>query len=137
MSINQAAIHFNLPYSSLYGRFKRGKYDNTNGNGNGNGEVQHNTNEHSPENSISNHGHVLLPENNFSVSNLQENIIYQQHYSPSTQLHQQQQQHHHQQPPPLPQQYQTLHHHQQIIYQHHPPPSAQILQLHQIKKETS
>lgn len=27
MSINQAAIHFNLPYSSLYGRFKRGKYD--------------------------------------------------------------------------------------------------------------
>ncbi|CAO1438721.1 unnamed protein product [Diamesa hyperborea] len=134
MSINQAAIHFNLPYSSLYGRFKRGKYDNTNGNGNG--EVQHNT-EHSPENSISNHGHVLLPENNFSVSNLQENIIYQQHYSPSSQIHQQQQQHHHQQPPPLPQQYQTLHHHQQIIYQHHPPPSAQILQLHQIKKETS
>lgn len=134
MSINQAAIHFNLPYSSLYGRFKRGKYDNTNGNGNG--EVQHNT-EHSPENSISNHGHVLLPENNFSVSNLQENIIYQQHYSPSSQIHQQQQHHQHQQPPPLPQQYQTLHHHQQIIYQHHPPPSAQILQLHQIKKETS
>ncbi|XP_069969613.1 protein bric-a-brac 2 isoform X4 [Penaeus vannamei] len=27
MSINQAAIHFNLPYSSLYGRFKRGKYE--------------------------------------------------------------------------------------------------------------
>ncbi|KAJ8924927.1 hypothetical protein NQ315_001090 [Exocentrus adspersus] len=28
MSINQAAIHYNLPYSSLYGRFKRGiKYD--------------------------------------------------------------------------------------------------------------
>ncbi|KAH9636789.1 hypothetical protein HF086_009129 [Spodoptera exigua] len=26
MSINQAAIHFNLPYSSLYGRFKRCKY---------------------------------------------------------------------------------------------------------------
>lgn len=31
MSINQAAIHFNLPYSSLYGRFKRGKYDGSNG----------------------------------------------------------------------------------------------------------
>ncbi|XP_062544953.1 sex determination protein fruitless isoform X2 [Armigeres subalbatus] len=30
MSINQAAIHYNLPYSSLYGRFKRGKYDNPN-----------------------------------------------------------------------------------------------------------
>lgn len=29
MSINQAAIHYNLPYSSLYGRFKRGKYDET------------------------------------------------------------------------------------------------------------
>lgn len=27
MSINQAAIHYNLPYSSLYGRFKRGKFD--------------------------------------------------------------------------------------------------------------
>lgn len=27
MSINQASIHFNLPYSSLYGRFRRGKYD--------------------------------------------------------------------------------------------------------------
>ncbi|XP_051168444.1 protein bric-a-brac 1 isoform X5 [Leptopilina boulardi] len=27
MSINQAAIHYNLPYSSLYGRFKRGKYE--------------------------------------------------------------------------------------------------------------
>lgn len=30
MSINQAAIHYNLPYSSLYGRFKRGKYDTPN-----------------------------------------------------------------------------------------------------------
>ncbi|XP_022118239.2 uncharacterized protein LOC110995395 [Pieris rapae] len=29
MSINQAAIHFNLPYSSLYGRFKRCKYQVT------------------------------------------------------------------------------------------------------------
>ncbi|KAG6462931.1 hypothetical protein O3G_MSEX013544 [Manduca sexta] len=28
MSINQAAIHYNLPYSSLYGRFKRCKYQN-------------------------------------------------------------------------------------------------------------
>ncbi|XP_059491324.1 uncharacterized protein LOC132205941 [Neocloeon triangulifer] len=27
MSINQAAIHYNLPYSSLYGRFKRVKFD--------------------------------------------------------------------------------------------------------------
>ncbi|VEN52362.1 unnamed protein product [Callosobruchus maculatus] len=30
MSINQAAIHYNLPYSSLYGRFKRGiKYEDS------------------------------------------------------------------------------------------------------------
>ncbi|KAL3275268.1 hypothetical protein HHI36_020037 [Cryptolaemus montrouzieri] len=35
MSINQAAIHYNLPYSSLYGRFKRGiKYDSDNLEGN-------------------------------------------------------------------------------------------------------
>ncbi|KAF4527557.1 hypothetical protein B566_EDAN016193 [Ephemera danica] len=27
MSINQAAIHYNLPYSSLYGRFKRVKFE--------------------------------------------------------------------------------------------------------------
>ncbi len=45
MSINQAAIHYNLPYSSLYGRFKRGKYDNGN---NGDSHT-----EHSPENSVS------------------------------------------------------------------------------------
>lgn len=32
MSINQAAIHYNLPYSSLYGRFKRGKYEEPVGN---------------------------------------------------------------------------------------------------------
>ena len=46
MSINQAAIHYNLPYSSLYGRFKRGKYDN--GNNGDSGHV-----DHSPENSVS------------------------------------------------------------------------------------
>ncbi len=27
MSINQASIHYNLPYSSLYGRFRRVKYE--------------------------------------------------------------------------------------------------------------
>ncbi|XP_012261976.1 protein bric-a-brac 2 isoform X3 [Athalia rosae] len=32
MSINQAAIHYNLPYSSLYGRFKRCKYEEPVGN---------------------------------------------------------------------------------------------------------
>ncbi|GAB0096961.1 broad-complex core protein isoform X1 [Sergentomyia squamirostris] len=41
MSINQAAIHFNLPYSSLYGRFKRGKYDTSSDGG---------QMDHSPEN---------------------------------------------------------------------------------------
>lgn len=59
MSINQAAIHYNLPYSSLYGRFKRGKYDvvantsgvallNTSGNTTGSIEII----EHSQENSV-------------------------------------------------------------------------------------
>ncbi|XP_036332081.1 broad-complex core protein isoforms 1/2/3/4/5 isoform X3 [Rhagoletis pomonella] len=58
MSINQAAIHYNLPYSSLYGRFKRGKYDvantsstsinNTSGNTSGSIEII----EHSQENSF-------------------------------------------------------------------------------------
>ena len=61
MSINQAAIHYNLPYSSLYGRFKRAKYDtntttantggsssNTSLNTSGNIEII----EHSPENSV-------------------------------------------------------------------------------------
>lgn len=38
MSINQAAIHYNLPYSSLYGRFKRGKFDTDDSN-NSNGEA--------------------------------------------------------------------------------------------------
>lgn len=46
MSINQAAIHYNLPYSSLYGRFKRGKYDT------GNGSDIHS--DHSPDNSVIN-----------------------------------------------------------------------------------
>lgn len=43
MSINQAAIHYNLPYSSLYGRFKRGRYDN-------NGTDSHTDN--SPDNTV-------------------------------------------------------------------------------------
>jgi len=62
MSINQAAIHYNLPYSSLYGRFKRGKYDvvantsgvallNTSGNTTGSIEII----EHSQENSVRSH----------------------------------------------------------------------------------
>ena len=71
MSINQAAIHYNLPYSSLYGRFKRGKYDTNSVNnsnvglantstGRNSGGGMANTSsgtieiiEHSPENSVS------------------------------------------------------------------------------------
>lgn len=122
MSINQAAIHFNLPYSSLYGRFKRGKYgDPPNGNAT-NDSSHNNTTEHSPDNSMSYGHHTLITDSN-ATTQLQENIIYQQHYSPSTQII-------HQQPP------QQIYHHQQIIYQNHPQP-PQILQIHQIKKETS
>ncbi|KAG5900365.1 hypothetical protein JTB14_033813 [Gonioctena quinquepunctata] len=41
MSINQAAIHYNLPYSSLYGRFKRGiKYDPDNVDMNADSQLQ-------------------------------------------------------------------------------------------------
>lgn len=123
MSINQAAIHYNLPYSSLYGRFKRGKYGDPppNGNSHNNDSSSHNTIEHSPENSISNYAHhTLIADTN--VPQLQDQIIYQQHYSPSTQLI-------HQQAP-------QIYHHQQIIY-HQSPPHPQILQIHQIKKETS
>ncbi|KAG5671683.1 hypothetical protein PVAND_001868 [Polypedilum vanderplanki] len=122
MSINQAAIHYNLPYSSLYGRFKRGKYGDPPNGTSHNDSSSHNTIEHSPENSISNYTHhTLIAETN--VPQLQEQIIYQQHYSPSTQLI-------HQQPP-------QIYHHQQIIYHQSPPPHPQILQIHQIKKETS
>lgn len=124
MSINQAAIHFNLPYSSLYGRFKRGKYgDPPNGNTN-NDSSSHITADHnSPDNSVSNYSHHTLIADSNATTQLQENIIYQQHYSPSQQII-------HQQPP------QQIYHHQQIIYQNHPT-QPQILQIHQIKKETS
>ena len=63
MSINQAAIHYNLPYSSLYGRFKRGKYDTpSTSNSNGSNIISNNQgmefkiepqqSEHSPENTV-------------------------------------------------------------------------------------
>lgn len=70
MSINQAAIHYNLPYSSLYGRFKRGKYDTGSANNSNVGIANTSTGsnsggapgatssgtieiiEHSPENSV-------------------------------------------------------------------------------------
>uniref|UniRef100_A0A1A9VFG3 HTH psq-type domain-containing protein n=1 Tax=Glossina austeni TaxID=7395 RepID=A0A1A9VFG3_GLOAU len=57
MSINQAAINYNLPYSSLYGRFKRGKYDVSNASGTSLNNTSGNTSasieiiEHSQENS--------------------------------------------------------------------------------------
>uniref|UniRef100_A0A1A9WHD7 HTH psq-type domain-containing protein n=1 Tax=Glossina brevipalpis TaxID=37001 RepID=A0A1A9WHD7_9MUSC len=59
MSINQAAINYNLPYSSLYGRFKRGKYDVSNTSGTSLNNTSGNTSasieiiEHSQENSVS------------------------------------------------------------------------------------
>lgn len=55
MSINQAAIHYNLPYSSLYGRFKRGKFEAPNEN---NSQVM----DHSPENSVSNNTQGYWPK---------------------------------------------------------------------------
>lgn len=47
MSINQAAIHYNLPYSSLYGRFKRGKYELPSGDSLNTSQI-----DQSPDNSV-------------------------------------------------------------------------------------
>lgn len=57
MSINQAAIHYNLPYSSLYGRFKRGKYDTGATSSSANTSSSNISNsieimDHSPDNSV-------------------------------------------------------------------------------------
>lgn len=119
MSINQAAIHFNLPYSSLYGRFKRGKYSDA-PNSSDNDLSHNNTNEHSPDNSIQYAHHTLIEA---VPAQMQDGVIYQQHYTQSPQII-------HQQPPP------QIYHQQHIIYQTHPQP-PQILHVHQIKKETS
>lgn len=65
MSINQAAIHYNLPYSSLYGRFKRGiKYDSE--------VLDHNSDSHSQ-----------LDSQNMLVEYQNQQIHYHQHQSNS------------------------------------------------------
>nr|CAD7394464.1 unnamed protein product [Timema cristinae] len=94
MSINQAAIHYNLPYSSLYGRFKRGKYEAEG--------HQHpdETGHHSPPTSAP---QVMI-------------VPYQQH----THLPPQQQPPQ-QQPPPPPQHHSPQQH---PMYQQHAPHSA-------------
>ncbi|CAB0028155.1 unnamed protein product [Trichogramma brassicae] len=66
MSINQAAIHYNLPYSSLYGRFKRGKYE----------EPVMSQNEMSQDGS-SQHFHHPSPTQNNHTSPLPEQMTYQ------------------------------------------------------------
>lgn len=65
MSINQAAIHYNLPYSSLYGRFKRGKY-----------EDQSVVNDMSQDGSNS-HFHHQSPHQNHHSSSLPDQMPYQ------------------------------------------------------------
>ncbi len=55
MSINQAAIHYNLPYSSLYGRFKRGKYDIS-----GLETLSTSQMDQSPDNSVSDRKRVMI-----------------------------------------------------------------------------
>lgn len=60
MSINQAAIHYNLPYSSLYGRFKRGRYDNVGNDGS--------HTEHSPDNTVSARSYTFKVWLNFLIS---------------------------------------------------------------------
>ncbi|CAL7939917.1 unnamed protein product [Xylocopa violacea] len=58
MSINQAAIHYNLPYSSLYGRFKRGKYEEP-----AVGDMsQDGTNPHFHQSPTQNHSSAVVPD---------------------------------------------------------------------------
>lgn len=66
MSINQAAIHYNLPYSSLYGRFKRGKY-----------EDQSVGDEMSQDDSNSHFHHHQSPHQNHHSSSLPDQMPYQ------------------------------------------------------------
>ncbi|KAI5720970.1 hypothetical protein M8J77_014079 [Diaphorina citri] len=91
MSINQAAIHFNLPYSSLYGRFKRVKYEADHPEG-GDGSIME-----------GHEGHHSSPPSNQSQSSQQSHHTTSQQNTPQPQQQQAQPQ-----PPPPPPQQQTV-----------------------------
>uniref|UniRef100_A0A1B0FIY3 HTH psq-type domain-containing protein n=1 Tax=Glossina morsitans morsitans TaxID=37546 RepID=A0A1B0FIY3_GLOMM len=105
MSINQAAINYNLPYSSLYGRFKRGKYDVSNASGTSLNNTSGNTSasieiiEHSQENSQqfqyspsphqSGHGSSTPQQQTGQTpQHIQQHVVHiQQQHHPSQQQH--------------------------------------------------
>ncbi|XP_049317850.1 transcription factor GAGA [Bactrocera dorsalis] len=123
MSINQAAIHYNLPYSSLYGRFKRGKYDVTNtsstsinnASGNTSGSIE--IIEHSQENSL----HMFQQQFQYSPSPHQQPQHGGQTQSQTPQhitqhvVHIQQPQTHHQQQQVHAQQQQHIQQQQDVV----------------------
>jgi hypothetical protein len=81
MSINQAAIHYNLPYSSLYGRFKHGKYDIVGAAAIVTNFVDTSHVDHSPENTMQYIS--ALPQTPTPINNGQQQI---QHHSILTSL---------------------------------------------------
>ncbi|XP_044735223.1 broad-complex core protein-like isoform X2 [Chrysoperla carnea] len=122
MSINQAAIHYNLPYSSLYGRFKRGKYDNDSPQMNsGMPQSLLDSNSHENTNSMhaTDHQHQLMQQ--YATVSQQMNAN-QHSMVPENQQQQQQNQQQHTQHPQHPHSPQP---------QHQPPPQHQHPQQNQ------
>lgn len=92
MSINQAAIHFNLPYSSLYGRFKRVKYEADHPEGGEGGSVIMEGGPPSNQSQSSQQSHHNSSQQNTSQSQQQQSQLQQQSQQQQQQQSQQQQQ---------------------------------------------
>ncbi|XP_059615536.1 protein bric-a-brac 1 isoform X2 [Phlebotomus argentipes] len=107
MSINQAAIHYNLPYSSLYGRFKRGKYDTSS-----DGSQM----DHSPENT---QHHQLQYTTTVMQQPPQQHPVHMHHHPPPMVVVATSQP----PPPPTP-------HPQPVQAPHHPPATSNPVQNH-------
>uniref|UniRef100_A0A6B2EGJ2 Putative transcription factor gaga-like protein n=1 Tax=Phlebotomus kandelakii TaxID=1109342 RepID=A0A6B2EGJ2_9DIPT len=107
MSINQAAIHYNLPYSSLYGRFKRGKYDTSSDGG---------QMDHSPENT---QHHQLQYTTTVMQQPPQQHPVHMHHHPPAMVVVPASQ-------PPAP----PTPHPQSVQAPHHPPTTSNPTQNH-------
>ncbi|KAK7573640.1 hypothetical protein V9T40_010831 [Parthenolecanium corni] len=117
MSINQASIHYNLPYSSLYGRIRRGtKYENDH-------HVEHDEDSSSGNTDLHNSYNHSMMHQHHEVK-LEPQTINQQNQFQHHHQHQQQQQHqqHHVQQSPLQPQIMLLQ------YQHAPTTHIQMYQ---------
>ncbi|XP_055707970.1 protein bric-a-brac 1-like isoform X2 [Phlebotomus papatasi] len=110
MSINQAAIHYNLPYSSLYGRFKRGKYDTSS---DGGGQM-----DHSPENTQ--HHQLQYTTTVMQQAPQQQHPVHMHHHPPPQMVAVATSQ---PPPPPTP-------HPQPVQAPHHPPTTSNPTQNH-------